>query len=225
MKRAAYSLILFVLAVATAMAQERYVKPVDEANLDPSFKSFRAKLIAAAERRDAKYVLSVLDPKIQLSFGGHAGIKDFKEMWKINSKASEFWAEFLPAIKNGGSFFRDNGKRTNTFYAPYTFQSFPDDLDGFEHFAIFGSDVNLRKSPAADSEIVGRLSYNVVKVEEDPAREAGEGRKKPEWRKVKTLGGLSGFVKAEFVRSPIDYRAGFEKKRGVWKMTAFIAGD
>ena len=70
-----------------------------------------------------------------------------------------------------------------------------------------------------------RLSYNVVKVEDDPVGEVGEERKKPEWRKVRTLGGLSGFVKTEFVRSPIDYRAGFEKKRGVWKMVAFIAGD
>jgi hypothetical protein len=47
----------------------------------------------------------------------------------------------------------------------------------------------------------------------------------PGWRHVRTLGGLNGYVKQEFVRSPIDYRAGFEKKRGVWKMIAFIEGD
>lgn len=217
--------LLFGLCISAGFAQERYVKPLDEANLDPSFTAFRVKLIAAAERRDAKYIFGILDPKIQLSFGGHAGIRDFKSMWKIESKNSEFWDEFLPVIKNGGSFFREKGKRTNVFYAPYSFNSFPEDLDAFEHFVIFGSDVNLRESPGTGSRIVGRLSYNVVKVEDDPVGEVGEERKKPEWRKVRTLGGLSGFVNTEFVRSPIDYRAGFEKKRGIWKMVTFIAGD
>ena len=45
------------------------------------------------------------------------------------------------------------------------------------------------------------------------------------WYKIETLGGKKGFVSAEFVRSPIDYRACFEKKNGKWKMTAFVAGD
>ena len=32
-------------------------------------------------------------------------------------------------------------------------------------------------------------------------------------------------VKEEFIRSSVDYRAGFEKKRGKWIMTFFLAGD
>ena len=219
------TLLFFGLCFSTVFGQERYVKPVDEANLDPSFIAFRVKLIAAAERRDAKYILGILDPKIQLSFGGHAGIADFKSMWKIQSKNTEFWDEFLTVIKNGGSFVHENGKRTNLFYAPYSFDSFPEDLDGFEHFVVFGSNVNMRETAGGNSKVIGRLSYNVVKIDDDSESEAAQERKKPEWRKVRTLGGLSGFVKSEFVRSPIDYRAGFEKKRGVWKMVAFIAGD
>lgn len=219
------TLLLIGLCFSIAFGQERYVKPVDEASLDPSFAAFRAKLIDAAERRDAKFILATLDPKINLSFGGQQGIADFKAMWKIESGGKEFWAEFLPVIKNGGTFVRENGKRTNLFYAPYTFNSFPEDLDGFEHFAIFGSNVNLRESPDSESKIVARLSYNVVKPEVDLLVKGGEAGKIGGWRKVRTLGGLTGYVKSEFVRSPIDYRAGFEKKRGVWKMVAFIAGD
>ena len=131
----------------------------------------------------------------------------------------------MTVIKNGGSFVHENGKRTNLFYAPYSFDSFPEDLDGFEHFVVFGSNVNMRETAGGNSKVIGRLSYNVVKIDDDSESEAAQERKKPEWRKVRTLGGLSGFVKSEFVRSPIDYRAGFEKKRGVWKMVAFIAGD
>lgn len=212
-------LLVFGLCVSAGFSQERYVKPVDEANLEPSFMAFRVKLIAAAERRDAKYILGILDPKINLSFGGDQGIADFKSIWKIESKNTPFWNEFLTVIKNGGFFVREKGKRTNLFYAPYSFDSFPEDLDGFEHFVIFGSNVNLRESPDSGSKIIGQLSYNVVKSEVDLVGKVSG------WQKVRTLGGLSGFVKSEFVRSPIDYRAGFEKKRGVWKMVAFIAGD
>ena len=219
MRLAKIAIAIFILASAVS-SQERFVRPVDEAKLDPSLVAFRTKLIAAAERRDAKFILSVLDPKIELSFGGDSGVKDFKKIWEIEKSDSKFWEEFLPVIKNGGLFCRDGAKRTNTFFAPYTFNSFPEDLDPFEHSAIFGSNVNLRERPDANSAIVASLSYNVVKVENDEG-----GTKAPEWYRVKTLGGLAGYVKAEYVRSPIAYRAGFEKKRGVWKMIAFISGD
>jgi len=218
------TLVLMLLLAAAGCAQERFVKPVDEANLNASFLVFRTKLIAATERRDAAYILSILDPKIDLSFGGDAGVADFKRMWKINSKNSEFWKEFLPVIKNGGTFWKgEKGERV--FYAPYSFDSFPQDLDAFMYFVIFGSNVNLRESPNTNAKIVAQLSYNIVEVESDPDSEAGKIRNERGWSKVKTLGGLTGWVKNEFVRSPIDYRAGFEKKRGVWKMVAFIAGD
>ena len=78
--------------------------PVDEANLEPSFVAFRAKLIAAAERKDAKYILSIVDPKISNGFAGLDGIANFKKEWKLESKNSEFWNVFLPVIKNGGHF-------------------------------------------------------------------------------------------------------------------------
>ena len=216
--------VLLIALAGAALTQERYVKPVDEAAEDASFLAFRTKLIEAAERKDAAFILSILDPKINLSFGGHAGIADFKRMWKITAKNTKFWDEFLPVIRNGGRWRKDSPK-SKIFYAPYTFDSFPEDLDSFTHEAIFGTNVNLREGPNPDSRVVAQLSYNVVTVETDPDTEAGKIRETRGWSKIKTLGGQEGWVKNELVRSPIDYRAGFEKKRGVWKMVAFIAGD
>jgi hypothetical protein len=217
-------LVLLIALAGVGLAQERYVKPVDEASQDASFLAFRGKLIEAAERKNAAFILSILDPKINLSFGGDEGIADFKRIWKINSKNSKFWDEFLPVIKNGGKWRKDEGPG-KTFYAPFPFDAFPEDIDTFTHEVIFGSNVNLREGPSPDSRVVAQLSYNVVTVETDPDTEAGKIRETRGWSKVKTLGGQSGWVKNEFVRSPIDYRAGFEKKRGAWKMVAFIAGD
>ena len=219
-----FCFLLILVAAWSAIGQERFVPPVDEAKLDVSFLAFRTKLIDAAERRDTKFVYGILDPKIELSFGGDQGVKDFKEMWKIEDPKTKFWDEFLQVIRNGGSFSRQNGKRTGLFLAPYTFESFPADLDGFEHFVIFGSGVNLRERAEVDSPVVAKLSYNVVKID-DSATVMKGGSEDADWYRVATIGGLKGFVKAEFVRSPIDYRAGFEKKRGQWKMVVFIAGD
>lgn len=212
-----------------ASAQERYVKPVDEAAQDASFLAFRKKLISAAEKKDSAHILSVIDTKIELSFGGDAGIADFKRIWKITQKNSPFWSEFLAVIKNGGAFDGKGRNKYGAFAAPYTHSSWPEDIDGFEYMAIFGSNVNLREKPSADAAIVAQLSYNIVKPNDDESVKRKTGKHESdyeyEWIKVETLGGKSGFVKAEFARSPIDYRAGFEKKRGVWKMTYFIAGD
>jgi hypothetical protein len=224
-----YSIVFVLIAVPLAFGQERYVRPVDEAKEEPSFLAFRTKLIAAAERHDVKYILSVLDPKIELSFGGHSGIADFKTFWKINSRNSKFWDEFLAVMKNGGSFTGDGRNRLSSFAAPYVYTVWPEDLDAFEHHVIFGTDVNLREAPSTDAKVIDKLSYNVVKFDDQLSTRkktgAGEEDWEYEWYRVETLGGKKGFVNAAFVRSAIGYRAGFEKKRGVWKMTFFIAGD
>ena len=215
-------LVLCLLFLALAAAgQERYLRPVDEAAEDPSFLAFRTKLIAAAERKDGRYVLSMVDPKIQNGFGDRNGIAWFRRDWKLDRPDSEFWPKFLAVMKNGGSFIGEGAKKLSIFAAPYIYSSWPEDLDAFDHFAITGTDVNLRKEGRADAEVVGKLSHNIVKIEGD----IGNDGKTPEWRRVTTLGGLTGYVHRDYVRSSVDYRAGFEKKRGRWVMTFFLAGD
>jgi hypothetical protein len=89
--------------------------------------------------------------------------------------------------------------------------------------------VNLRERPDGEARVIDRLSYNIVKIDEAAAIKRKTGPKEDdwvyEWHKIETLGGKKGWVKAEYVRSAVDYRAGFEKKKGVWKMTFFVAGD
>ena len=233
-----FCLIFIIAAIsATAFAQEQYLMPVDEGQSNPSLAAFRTKLIAAVKRKDAKYVLSVLDPKVKIDFGGGAGIVAFKKEWENLGPESRFWAQFLPVISNGGAFSDETEAKEPMFWAPYVFGSFPSELDAFEHAAIIGKDVHLRAKPSLKGDIVAKLSFNIVKIDPDeldvpdegmsPAEMAYTGRN-PEpffWVKVTTLGGKTGYVKDEYVRRPVDYRAGFEKKRGVWKLVAFIAGD
>lgn len=222
------SLLAFLIGIAAAFgfSQERFVKPVDEGSQEPSFLAFRTKLVAAAERKDLKYVKSIMDPKIHLSYGGHVGKDGFKELWK---NEAEFWVEFLPVIKNGGRFVGEGRNKMNVFAAPYLFLDMPEDLDQFEYFAVFGNNVNLREKPDPTAPVITQLSYNIVKADESVATKRKTGPRehdwKYDWHEIETLGGIKGWMKAEFVRSPVDYRAGFEKKRGKWVMTFFLAGD
>jgi len=223
MMRLIHFLFFVAFAVSVAAAQERFVLPVDEAKQDPSFAAFRAELIAAVERRDAKYVSSIVDRDMINGFDSSGGPREFERVWKLNSADSKFWETFLPVIKNGGRFVTE--RRRRVFFAPYTFDGFPKDLDTFEYHAIFGANVNLREKPQRDAPVAAVLSYNVVKTDPEQSVKIAGKENEFDWMNVETLGGQKGFVKAEFVRGPIDYRAGFEKIRGKWKMNVFIAGD
>ena len=221
-----FFLSFFLLCIfSAAAAQERFVEPVDEAKRDASFFAFREKLIEAARKRDAKHILSVLDRNIMNDFGGGSGIEDFKKKWKVENSDSKFWKEFTAVIENGGTFSEETGGAAKIFTAPFTFAAFPEDLDAFQHAVIFGKNVNLRARPDLNSETVARLSYNVVKVNYENSVRNAARKDEYSWLKVKTLGGKRGYIRADYVRSPIDYRAGFQKKNGVWKMIYFIAGD
>lgn len=221
-----FAFFLLALAFSDAFAQERKVLPVDEGKLDASFSAFRQKTLDAAKRRDAKYILSIVDAKIQNTFGDNNGIEGFKEMWNLASPESRFWDEFITVLSNGGAFFKRKGApQRQIFHAPYTFTQFPEDLDAIEYQSIFGNNVNLRSRPEASAPVIASLSYNVVRVDfensvKDPNKE-GEYL----WLKIETLGGKKGFVSPRYVRSPIDYRAVFEKRNGRWKLVVFIAGD
>jgi hypothetical protein len=227
MKRKLFLLILltFILGISNIAAQERYLKPIDEGTQNTSFSKFRSKLISAVKNKDKKYLISILDSQIEVSFGGDNGIQDFKKFWEIDKANSEIWEELLLVLNNGGTFIQEKGKRTEQFCAPYTFTSFPEDLDAFEYNVIFGNNVRLRANPNLSSNTITKLSYNIVKIDFENSVQDSKSDGRFTWYKIETLGGLKGFVSADYVRSPIAYRACFEKKKGVWKMTAFIAGD
>ncbi len=216
------SLFLLSFAFLNISAQEKFAKPVDEAAKNPSFLAFRTKLIAAVEKRDVKFILNIVDKNIKNGFGGEDGFEKFKKQWKIYNRNSELWKELLIVLSHGGTF--DKGNK-NSFYAPYLFTTFPAEIDAFEYQAIFGNNVNLRAKPDVNSSIIANLSYNVVKADWDNSVKSRTNKNEFLWIKVETLGGKKGYVKPEFVRSSIDYRAGFEKIRGKWMMTFFLAGD
>lgn len=218
--------LIIVLLVGQVAAQNRKLYPVDEAAKDRSFKVFRDRLLAAARKHDKKFIMSILDPNIQSSFGGDSGVKDFKEMWKIDEPSSQFWSELIAVLELGGAFQTIEGHKE--FVAPYVTSQWPDNQDigdEFEYVAVIGTNVRLRSVPGLDAPVVTSLSYDIVKLVNMPPPTDANHKDGFNWVKIMTGNGKQGFIADKYVRSPVAYRAYFRKIKGSWRMTVFIAGD
>jgi hypothetical protein len=181
---------------------------VDEGAKDPSFVAYREKLLAAVRARDAKGVVALADPKIRTSFGGGGGAADLE---KLLARPGMF-EQFEQILTLGGSF------REGSFWAPYVYSAYPDSSDAFSTVAVIADDVPLHEQADASSKVLATLSHDIV----DRVAAPGE---RGAWLQVKTADGKTGYVESKFVRSPIDYRAGFLKSNGTWRMNALVAGD
>lgn len=204
------------------------VNPVDEAPLDTAFFVFRESLIENVQNKDLISFLSKANENMKVSFGdpleGPAG---FVELWGLDSPAkiaaSEVWKHLKTVLQLGGQFSADK----KMFTAPYVYSAFPDQYDAFEHGAIVGTGVRMRTHPSLNSKIVKSLSYDIVKVVEvvhDKLETIG-GETHP-WVKVQIPDTeITGFIYGKYLRSPIDYRIGFEQVGTEWQISFFVAGD
>lgn len=202
------------------------LNPVDEAPRDTSFFLFREDLLDAIQAKDIFFITQMLDPNIKASFGDPEGIPTFVRIWGLESpektKDSQLW-EVLEKVLKGGGTFRDNGQ---VFVAPYVYATFPDDkYDSFSHGTIAGRGVRMREGPGTSTRTLKTLSYDIVKINGFSEQvDTINGAAHP-WVSVETLDGTKGHVFGQFVESPIGFRAGFEKKKGGWRMVFMVAGD
>lgn len=90
--------------------------------------------------------------------------------------------------------------------------------DSFEERAIVGSRVRVRAEPRSDAAVLALLTECIVPVVQTDASREG-------WVPIGLGPKRIGYVSERNIRSPIDYRAGFEFKEGRWLMTFFLAGD
>jgi hypothetical protein len=214
-------IVLFAMLSFTQQASGQIKKlyPVDEAAKDPTFFVFRARLLRAIHEKDATFIYSILDEKIMNSFGGDGGIPEFKTTWHAERRNSPLWKELLTVLALGGKF----DETSHSFFAPYVFSSFPETPDTYESAAVIEDGVRVRRGPGTSNEVISTLSFDIVEVQNWESKKSSTDKR--EWVQIKLTDNQTGYIAAEYLRSPIDYRAIFEKKKGKWLMTSFIAGD
>ena len=188
--------------------------PVDEAAKDPSFVAFRASLIEIVRKRDTKALLATIADDIKTDFGGGGGRNDFIKHWKLDTDLSPIWEELDAILALGGKF-----TTPDVFWAPYVYSAWPDDVDSFEYVAAVRNDVVVRDGVKP----IATLDHHLVRIAaKDPIR---LGNPHAPRRRVVLPDKREGWVPVDEIRSPVDYRAAFDKKNGVWTMTALVAGD
>lgn len=214
------AMIAFAAAAhAAEPAPPTRLMPVDEAARDPSFVKFRNELKDIIARKDAAKLFHHLASDIKLDYGGGYGAPEFHKRWKPFDKDTQVWKALSLIVGNGGKFVVPGG-----FAAPYVYAAFPEDIDAFEVLVVTTPGAVMRAAPKADAAIVRTLDHDIltiVKTASRPQHEAGSN----DWSEVKDAAGKQGFVRDQDLRSPIDYRAIFEKRKGKWVMQTFIAGD
>ena len=198
--------------------------PFDEAPENPDFEAFRLKLYRAVLDKDVDFIKDIVDEDIKISFGIENGYADFLTMWQLEEQpdSSIFWYEMQQVLELGGGF---PGERQDMFIAPYLHLTTAVD-DPYATGAIIGESVRLRAEPNTEAEVVASLSFDKVEYlsQKNPKRESIDGTTDI-WEKVQLLDGTQGYVFGQYVRSAIDFRAGFEKMEEDWKLTFFVAGD
>jgi hypothetical protein len=204
----------FAVSLGSADTGRAILKPIDEGPLRPDFLQFRSQLQRTVARRDVSALLQIVHPTIKNSFGGGDGIEGFKERWELDNLDTEVWRELGSVLSLGGTF-----EDQDTFVAPYVFSRWPDDFDAFEYVALVGSGVRVRSAPSPEAPVIATQSFAILRLEGD-----SYSRHSP-WTFVVVPDGRRGYVSTDLVRSPVGYRAFFERIDGRWQMTVFIAGD
>jgi hypothetical protein len=208
-------LLLLFLSTTIASAEPQLLS-IDESSKDKGFAAFKKDLTAAIEKRDAKFIESILTSDVLASFGEEKGPKGFQRIYDFKKADAPFWREFAGVLALGGIFTRG---RTE-FTAPYVFAEWPEDFDAIEYVALTAKDVVVRSAANAESKEIARLSYSILRL----AAESDSPGQQP-WVAVHNPKGGIGFVPASAMRSALNYRAQFRREFKAWKLASFLAGD
>jgi hypothetical protein len=193
------------------------LQPVDEADRVASFSKFRYDLSRALESRDAKKLLPLVSDDVALSVldKGKHGKSVFISEWRLvgsPARESKLWDALREVVRLGGSF--EDGE----FHAPYVFSRWPGRFPHLDFYAVTVKKCPVYVKPDENSREVANLSEEIVgRFDENP--------NPPGWKAVRTSTGVTGFLRADDVRSPLDYRAIFKREKTGWKLALFASGD
>lgn len=205
-------LLSLLIAQPAAAPGLRRLPPVDHCASDPSFVEFREDLRRAIARKDLDHLLAVLADDALVDLGGGTGRAAFMEAWQLDRPdTSTVWQELGEVLRLGC--FRDPEQGN---WSPSMFISGDID-DPFGTALVIRPGATLHHAPDAASPVVATLEWDLVSIVEWNGEDP--------WQRVQLADGVEGYARTSDLRSPADYRAGFQRVDGRWRITAFVAGD
>jgi len=215
----AWALAALPFSLAPAAAADLTLPFTDEAAQDATFLAYRDRLTAAVAARDAGAVADMADSEILMSFGGDGGRDTFRSWltdgpWGGAEPAEDFWRELETVLALGGRF-----DGPEMFSAPYYWSAeLPESLDPYATHIVMADGTPVLSAPAADAKVLARLPVGAV------VETVADDWDQP-FHRIRRADGGEGYMAAADLRSLIDYRAIFERGKGGWRMTIFVAGD
>jgi hypothetical protein len=182
--------VLLVLALTAglvmplpAAAQERKIEPVDEAGKDASWNAFRKRLFEALEKRDRKFVMSIVSSGVRNGSDSPRGTAEFRKQWLVDAEDSPLWDELRSALSLGSAWLVREKKRRE-LCAPYVLAKWPDDVDFTKNGVIVAREALAKSEPSSGSETLATLSYDIIAVE-DWELDDRDKTAKQKWVKIK----------------------------------------
>ena len=213
----------FALASAHAQVQELPIPfaPIDEGANDASWQAYKARLLAALEKKNRQALMAAVDPNVDNGPDVKRGVSEFRRRWDFDKDKSPMWDELRKALSLGGAYVK-NDRGPRRFCTPYVAAKWPTTHDPFAFGAITARDVLVKSEPSSESRTLGTVTHLVVKVHDWEVADKTQGFAQ-NWTKIE-LRDTPGYVPEEQIRSPIEHMACFSVSGGAWRLTSFTAG-
>ena len=194
--------------------------PLDEAPQDTNFFVFRTLLNQAVEKREIFQLIEHLSVNVLID-STNSGIEAFTQRWNLsdqnNAIQSDLWEKLAVVLGQGGSF---NSSKTS-FSMPYYNQKALTNANkiGDKSALIFGSGVRIRLKPDLNSEVVDKLSHEVVQLIEITDISTTISDETFPWYQITTRNNKTGFVWGKFLRPIEAAKLEFRRENAGWKIS------
>jgi hypothetical protein len=184
--------------------------PVDTCARRPGAAAFRAALTRAVRGRDVAGFVALTTSDVRLDFGDGAGQVELRRRLS-GADGRKLWPELDRILPLGCAVQAGN------LVMPAVFAHDFGDADPFDLMVVTGSEVPLRAAPSPTARALRLLSWTTVTPLSSDDFEKS-------YRRVRS-GTVTGYVDTAKLRSPLGYRLVASRRRGEWKIDAFVAGD
>jgi len=199
------------------------IEPQDKSGSDLSLKVFIDELKSIVQEKDIEGLKSVCAKDIFYSKAEKPGIAGFIEYFGLDEDPGDpfFWNGFEQILSRGGDFAKGS---KNAYLIPYWYGAFPQVMDAVKNVCAQPCIANMKntpvyKNPDKKGKILKSVSYEVLIV-----LQYTPGDDNNIYYKVRTYGGMEGYVLAENIYLEYSLHATLKKINGKWKIAELTKG-
>lgn len=168
-------------------------------------------MAAAVSARDGDGIVALVDQNIKLDFGDGFGAQELRD--RLDHPDWQLWEELDGLLLLGCAVNSEGGITIPWYFA----QDIPGD-DFYAMHLVTGEDVPLLAEPSDDAEVVSRISWDIVMLEEP----VGDSTN---FAYVSAPDGTLGHIGWGKLRGMIDYRMMVSRDNRGWKIDFLLSGD